>query len=797
MVTRRLQPAQRTNTKKLIRVNEDIQPLGENPFGENISLYSGALSFEQTDVSLAGNGPTLSISRTFTLNTQPELFQKLQETAFGDWDINLPRITTVAAIQNNVQGWVVANGNPYALCTQFGPPPSVNPPDGDSARNPWDASDWWSGYQLVVPGVGSQDLLLRSAQNTLAPQISGMNFPIVTKQNWAIGCLPHAANDANREAFLAISPDGTQYTLDHLAYRWMPKLDRSLHTLSGPDAIGFAIGPKPMLQISDTLAREQASMLVTQIKDRFGNTLTFSYDASNRLTGIVASDGRSVSVTYEGAVSRISSITLQPSNAAPRTWSYQYAVAGSNPTLTQVTLPDLSSWHYDLANLSYGAWVDTRTSVDPQSCSALITPTNLDAVFTGSITHPSGLTGTFTLKPLKRGRSYVNQSCWSGAPNVPTTQGFAVIPDAWYAMVITSKQFAGAGLTTQTWNYGYSPANQSWAQDCATDTSCPKTVTTDVTDPNGNATRYTFSNYYDISESQLLQTDFYTGGASGAPLRSEANTYEYVHTATDLYPTQIGANPQPRINAAQTEQLFPLNKRVISQDGGDTYTWQGEGFDAFGAVTQTKRFSSIAGQGAIEEQTSYLNDLPHWVLGLPQQVINLTTGETESVNTYDLTNVTLQSRARFGQTLMSYTFNSAGQLASFTDGNSHTTGLSNYKRGIPQTISYPDATSESLTIDDFGQISAITDQAGHTTSYGYDGVGRISGITYPGGDEVAWLPKTFAYNFVTGAERGIPANHWRRTTTTGNAVGVTYFDAMLRPVLSDSDIGGSVQTSTL
>ena len=32
--------------KKLIRVSEDIQPLGENPFGEQVSLYNGSLSFE-------------------------------------------------------------------------------------------------------------------------------------------------------------------------------------------------------------------------------------------------------------------------------------------------------------------------------------------------------------------------------------------------------------------------------------------------------------------------------------------------------------------------------------------------------------------------------------------------------------------------------------------------------------------------------------------------------------------------------------------------------------------------------
>ncbi|MHB1057090.1 MAG: hypothetical protein ACYC0F_04300 [Rhodanobacter sp.] len=104
---------------------------------------------------------------------------------------------------------------------------------------------------------------------------------------------------------------------------------------------------------------------------------------------------------------------------------------------------------------------------------------------------------------------------------------------------------------------------------------------------------------------------------------------------------------------------------------------------------------------------------------------------------------------------MSYTFNAQDQLASFTDGNSHATTQGSYKRGRPQTIGYPDGTSQKLVVDDFGQT----------------------------GDEVAWLPTTFTYTYVTSAERGLPANHWRRTTTTGGTVAVTYFDVMLRPVL--------------
>lgn len=45
--------------QKRIKVSEDIQPLGENLFGEHVSLYSGATSFEQTDVSSSGIGPSM------------------------------------------------------------------------------------------------------------------------------------------------------------------------------------------------------------------------------------------------------------------------------------------------------------------------------------------------------------------------------------------------------------------------------------------------------------------------------------------------------------------------------------------------------------------------------------------------------------------------------------------------------------------------------------------------------------------------------------------------------------------
>lgn len=212
---------------------------------------------------------------------------------------------------------------------------------------------------------------------------------------------------------------------------------------------------------------------------------------------------------------------------------------------------------------------------------------------------------------------------------------------------------------------------------------------------------------------------------------------------------------------------LPLQQRVITKDG-QNYMWLTVAFDAYAQPTNVKRYNDIAGQPPIEGTTSYLNDTNHWVLGLPEQVTNVGTGEVETLNTYDLSNDTLQSRARFGETLMSYTFNPPGQPASFTDGNSHTTTLGNYYRDIPRTIGYPDNTQQKLTFDDLGQITSITDQVGHTTGYQYDAGVRLAELDYPSGDEVAWYSEKSAFASGAGAECGIGAGHWRRTVTLGN-----------------------------
>ncbi|WP_426701007.1 hypothetical protein ACPPVV_16770 [Rhodanobacter sp. Col0626] len=776
--------------KKLIRVSEDIQPLGATPFGESVSLYNGSLSFDQTDISLAGDGPVLQLSRSYHLREAKE--SESIDGAFSDWDVEIPRITTMTANQANVTGWQTRQAGSNARCTLFGPPPTVAPQQGGAD---WEPTTWWTGYQLIVPGSGSQDLLTRALENTLSPNMSGKTFPIVTKQNWMVSCGVLTDNETNGEGFLAIAPDGTKYTFNHLVYRWAPSMNRPIG--SGPLGLQ-SFGVHPMSAPDDFLRRRQASMLVTRVEDRFGNFLIYHYDGAN-LSAITASDGRALNLTYVPGTSRIDKVTLQASDAPLRTWHYYYGTDIYH-VLNNVTLPDSTSWTFDMANF-------LASDMDPAggTCSrAALLSTD---PWTGSITHPSGLVGTFLVKGMVHGRSYVPRICHGTGNDAPGST--AAIPRVYYQLTLMQKTFSGAGVPAETWHYNYSEPNESWSQDCTS--GCASTIWTDVVNPLGQATRYTFSNRFDVTEGQLISTDFYNGAVGTTLLRSEDNDYAAIPKPADPWPwpwpERYGSVLQSSMNKAQVEQLAPQTVRMISQDD-DTYTWQAESFDAYAQVTKTKRFSSTFSQclptstQCIEEQTGYLNDPLHWVLGLPAKVTNVATGEVESENVYSAapSNPVLQSRARFGQTLMSYTFNDAGQLASFTDGNGNQTTLGAYKRGIPTSISLPgdpDRISESLVVNDFGEIKTLTDPAGHTTRYGYDEGGRVKEIDYPSGDEQTWNSTVITTVPVASAERGLGANHWRRTQTIGDATTVTYFDALLRPVLTDSKIGTSVKTTTL
>jgi len=765
---------------KHVRAAQEVTPLTSTLFGDRVSLYNGATEFDVTDVDLPGNSSLpVRFGRRLEIDDRRQPTGKLG--GLGEWDIDVPYISGVFTTEN---GWEVQNnvgqGGVYSRCSVVTPPYTVIASLG-GIEEP--AYQIWDGNQLHIPGETDEELLANT--ETALPD-NRTTYPWITKSFYHASCAPSTANGYPGESFVVVSPSGVSYT-----FNWMVANPTSILHYQRPNPTGTGT-------IGSLANRSRYFLLATQVTDRFGNWVKYNYNASSQLQSITANDGREIDVTWSGNV--VQSVSTPSTNPGPRTWRYGY-VAGSdgyaaNGLLNTVTRPDGSQWTYTVTSGSLRTLKDLSVDTPPAYHCQIDANSN-----TGSMVYtigaPSGAQGVFSFTYQRNPRSYVPLNCTDVNPYTD----YPDVYDFFDNFALVSKQISGAGLTPMNWSYdyastvnggGYVTANipfpyptETYIPQSSSAYHLPKVVT--VTDPTG-ITKYFFGINYGVDEGRLLKTETYT--LSGQMVRTVTNTYlPDNQIASQAFPDNAGHSVQPIYKNPMVGRIRPEVMTTTVQDG-DTYTRQTLGFDVFAQATDVKRFNSIAGQQAIEEQTSYLNDTTLWVLGLPQQVTNVTTGEIESTNTYN-SNDTLQSRTRFGQTLLTYTYNAAGQLASFTDGNSHTTSLSNYYRGIPQQINYPDNTSQTASVDNYGDILSVTDQLGHTTNYSYNAVGWPSQISYPAGDEVAWYPKNYTFAYVAGAERGIPGGHWRRTITTGNDIEVTYFDAMMRPLLSDSSIAGT------
>ncbi|MEY2159389.1 MULTISPECIES: hypothetical protein [unclassified Rhodanobacter] len=756
---------------KRLRAAQEVTPLKSDLFGDKLSLYNGASEFDLVDVDLPGNS-SLPVQLRRRLVIEDRRKDPGNLAGLGDWDLDVPYIVGTFTQEN---GWVVRNGdNPdYARCSNQ----SIPYVKVSNITYTPDYAVVWDGNHVHIPG-GADDELLKNTEAKLPAITDGNTYPWVTKSYYRFGCIGSTANGYPGEAFVAISPDGVRYTFNWVVVR------------TAPDLLVARVrtGTVPVVQ------RSRVFFLATRVEDRFGNWVTYTYGGSNgdQLTQIAANDGRVINITWSGN-------TVVSAVSAAGTWSYGY----TNGALSSVTQPDGSQWSYTTVSGSMITvkTVDT-TSGDyyPPNTHCQIEPVANTGDFVYTVGAPSGASGTFHFSYQRQYRNYVPFSCNDGN----TYHLYPDVDNFFDGFSLVSRQITGAGLSTLTWNYDYGLTAGSYftpsvpgpwdssvetyiTQGTCSGCSLGRTVT--VTGPD-DITKLTFGVQYARNEGRLLQTESDT--PSGTVMKTVSNTYVGDdEIASQLFPDNAGQSILPTYKNPMVGRIRPTRSTTTVQDGGDTYTLLTEAFDAFAQPTVTKRSNTIPGQSSVEEQVSYLNDLTHWILGLHAQTDNLTTGETVSKDVYDPSSTTLSQRWRFGQLVKSYTFNAQGQLASFTDGNNYTTSLSNYYRGIPQSINYPDNTNHRLVVDDAGRIIRVTDQAGHTMSYGYDAMGRMTRIDYPAGDEVAWAPRIFAYDFVSGAERGIGGGHWRRTVTTGNNTEVTYFDAMLRPLLHDSSITGT------
>lgn len=592
-----------------------------------------------------------------------------------------------------------------------------------------------------------------------------------------------------------VSPDGIKYWMDWLTYKPYRK-------------VGFA---QPGF---GGVARRVAMMMVSRVEDRFGNSLSYSYDANGDLASIQASDGRKLVLSYEPwqpygvsqPSTRIRTAVLSANDAPSRTWTYTYSSAQDSPSnqrLTAVVQPDGSAWSFNLGALRFTGGGAAPIIKYRSSDGCLYDIENTTSSLQGSIVHPSGLVGEFNLKFVMRGSSYVPYRCSTLSGGAHSLD----IANARTVAAVDQIKISGPGVAAQVRSYKYSPANQSWAKDCVS--GCATSVWTEVTDPSGKVVRYTYSNRYDVSEGQLLRKDYYSGASGSAVVRAEE--YAYAAPTAGPWPSRIGTVRQPNVNNAQLEQLAPTSKSVVVQDGVTFVRAIGE-FDSFARPVRITRSNSLGNSRV--DANEYHDNSTLWVLGQTAKVTCVApaactpswapTGIVVSETTYDTLARPVTAKA-YGKLQQTLTYNADGTLKTAKDGNSNVTTFGSWKRGIPQSITYADSTTQSAVVNDHGWIDSVTDENGYKTCYTFDAMGRLASLTPPSETaanacdttEGNWKKTLLSFQPVAVAEYGIPAGHWRQTVSTGAGQKITYFDALWRPLVTKELDATNGTTETL
>ena len=434
--------------------------------------------------------------------------------------------------------------------------------------------------------------------------------------------------------------------------------------------------------------------------------------------------------------------------------------------LDRVTLPDNTFWQFNADQLS----ASKGLYLGPPGCEE---EGGVDATSaTGTMTHPSGAQGSFTLVATSHSKSFVQRLC-------RVDQGAEVsayYPRYFAHKSLTNKTITGPGLPGMAWNYAYSPAAKSASWNTCTG-NCPDTKTVSVTDPRGYVTRYTFGNRHNVTEGQLQRVD--AGWNGSTALRT--TTTRFRDPAAGPYPDPAGFSLLSRGNGYMSSRHNPEDQRMITQQGVN-FTWEGSGFDTKARPTVIARSSSLGSSRT--ETTVFADNTVKWVLGQTASVTEASTGAVMVANVYDPSTATLSSTTKFGRLDQSFTYYPDGTLWTRKDGLNQTTTFADYWRGLARNATYADGTTESATIDNRGLITSVTDANKFTTTYQYDLIGRLNRIIRPTGDTVPWNDTTLAFEPVAGDEYGLPAGHWRQTISTGNARTINYFDALWRPRLT-------------
>ena len=411
------------------RLTQDdrLTAFGIDLMGDTIDTHIGTITFNHSDISLPGNnGLEVALRRRLT---QGYKYSRNVNVEFGDWQLDIPRITALTA--NNV-GW---EGNRCSGTWDENFPPTstatpANPNGSFLSRN-----EYSNGVSMEIPGYGSQVV-----QKVSGPQ----NHPGVaaTVNEWYLTC---TVADDGGEGYIAHAPNGDKYYFTKFFHRpYRPT--------------GFANAGSTGRRL-----RNKNIFVAEKIEDVHGNSVNYTFDSQNRLTKIYSSDDREIKLSYSGEL-----ITSAETNGRKWTYSYrdsnyiahEWNLSPFSPfpgkVLDRVTRPDGLSWEFDLDGMQ------AEPSPAARECDDVHTDLEM--------THPNGTKGKFRLSQEKHRQAYksytaVVDNCIEtfdrepDAPGSAPTSGQGIPPPfevlTSETMSVRSKTLSGPSIPTSTWTFIY------------------------------------------------------------------------------------------------------------------------------------------------------------------------------------------------------------------------------------------------------------------------------------------------------------------------------------------------------
>jgi RHS repeat-associated protein len=349
--------------------------------------------------------------------------------------------------------------------------------------------------------------------------------------------------------------------------------------------------------------------------------------------------------------------------------------------------------------------------------------------------------------------------------------------------------------------------------------------------------RYTHGNSFRYNEGKLLKVErgeLPVGGNPDLGTVMEVTDSEFMFpTSTPPAERPIGRSLQKLGDGFVAEHPRTKTQQTIVRDG-TCFRWEGFEFDDFYRAKSHVRTrlnpKPDCDNGELVSTTTETyqyweevqpNALVDWVIGQVQQKTNHSKLLAEEFTLHDPDTHLPLERHAFGKLQQKIQYHTSptgtipagcsalvptatGCFVGMPHKVSDPSGLKwttfpAYVRGLPSSVQYHDTTSEVVQVNARGEIDWHRDTNNFTTNYWYDAMGRLREIAYPQqAGSPQWHKTYISFAPLTTSKFGLPAQtptqsgSWKRTVRTGATTAInstvtdTYYDAMWRPVVTET-----------